>query len=93
MKDSLDAKHQRAVKDSLSAKPQRATSDMEYADGSKESQGWQYPDNHTYPLKKNKLNFLVKVVNSWQNYSQKYGRDVSKNRNALDADVLPPQDS
>ncbi|GKA51844.1 hypothetical protein Tco_0745040 [Tanacetum coccineum] len=31
---------------------------------------------------------LVKVVNSWQNCSLKYGRDVSKNGLAFNADVL-----
>ncbi|GJX35482.1 chlorophyllide A oxygenase, chloroplastic, partial [Tanacetum coccineum] len=93
MEDSLGAKHQRAMKDLLSAKPQRATSDKEYADGSKESQGWQYPDDPDKVLFDLKLELkyeLVKVVNSWQNCSQKYGRNVSKNGRALNAVAFTP---
>ncbi|GJZ67749.1 hypothetical protein Tco_0630989 [Tanacetum coccineum] len=36
---------------------------------------------------------LVKAVNSWQNCSLKYGRDVFKNGRAFNAVALPPQDS
>nr|GEU29938.1 K-box region and MADS-box transcription factor family protein [Tanacetum cinerariifolium] len=50
-------------------------------------------DKVVFELKLEPKYELVKVVDSWQNYSQKYGWDVSKNGRALNAVVLPPQDS
>nr|GEW32453.1 hypothetical protein [Tanacetum cinerariifolium] len=87
MKDSLGAKHHRAMKDSLSAKPHRATSNAGYVNKAK---WW---DKVLFDLKPELKYELVKVVNNWQNCSQKYGRDVSKNGCALNVVVLPPQDS
>ncbi|GJV16229.1 hypothetical protein Tco_1361552 [Tanacetum coccineum] len=50
-------------------------------------------DKVSFELKPELKYELVKVVNSWYNCSQKYGRDVSKNGRALYTDVLSPQDS
>nr|GEZ64763.1 hypothetical protein [Tanacetum cinerariifolium] len=50
-------------------------------------------DKVVFELKLEPKYELVNVVDSWQNYSQKYGWDVSKNGRALNAVVLPPQDS
>ncbi|GJY33700.1 hypothetical protein Tco_0418169 [Tanacetum coccineum] len=52
---------------------------------------WQ--DKVVFDLKHELKYELVKVVNTWQNCSQKYGRDISKNERALNVVVLPPQDS
>ncbi|GJU07522.1 hypothetical protein Tco_1123952 [Tanacetum coccineum] len=101
--DSLSAKHQRAVKDSMSAKPQRPPqtySSQRHRQGSRRLledmlvswDGYQL-DKVVFDLKPELKYELVKVVNSWQNCSQKYGRDVSKNGRALNAFVLPPQDA
>ncbi|GJT07536.1 hypothetical protein Tco_0841998 [Tanacetum coccineum] len=52
---------------------------------------WQ--DKVVFDLKHELKYELVKVMNTWQNCSQKYGRDISKNERALNVVVLPPQDS
>ncbi|GJY38145.1 hypothetical protein Tco_0424509 [Tanacetum coccineum] len=77
VKDSLGAKHQRAVKDSLSSKPQRA------------------PQTYSSQRHRQGSQRLLEdiLVSCWQNCSQKYGQDVSKNGRALNAVVHPPQDS
>ncbi|GJZ14938.1 hypothetical protein Tco_0550615 [Tanacetum coccineum] len=45
-------------------------------------------DKRIFELKHVPSTKLVKVVNSWQNYSLKYGRDVSKNGRALNTSYV-----
>ncbi|GJR27714.1 hypothetical protein Tco_1103946 [Tanacetum coccineum] len=45
-------------------------------------------DKRIFELKPVPSTKLVKVVNSWQNYSLKYGRDVSKNGRALNTSYV-----
>ncbi|GKE27527.1 hypothetical protein Tco_1442911, partial [Tanacetum coccineum] len=91
MEEPLSDGTQRLRKDSLSAKPQRAPqtySSQRHRQGSR-----RLLEDILVSWDGYQLYELVKVVNSWQNCSQKYGRDVSKNGRALNAVVLPPQDS